>query len=316
MVTNARSSPPAAQPFVTPAEPAPGRAKLRLGVLHASAEDVETIRGFARRCLDMNDAFPWIFVEQPPFDATLVEAGSPYAAGLAMLNLDQLAVLIGEPASPDDENTLTRPLTFSKFEYFFTQRAFNIFSANASTATPDAATPTYRLTKFPSASFLQKGPLRIRIAAILAKGPMELAKIAELARARPDICARALATFEDAGFAGRLGATGPAVAPAAETAAEAQAPQPPPKPRPTTKQRAPERMQERVPERMQERMQERVTEPPAPKSAPAEAPTIDGVFIEEAIIEPPPPTPASPPPANSAPPKPSFLDALRRRLAL
>jgi hypothetical protein len=136
--------------------------------------------------------FGWEFVEEPPFDAVVVDYDSRQ-----LLKMKSIAAVHGVLFLTDHEtqsaNMMQRPLRFRELETWLIGKAAEIHAAATAAPEPPAEEGAVdlpaegdcyiqKLGTWPPTAFICRDPLRLRIATMLATNGMNLSDLLQVSR--------------------------------------------------------------------------------------------------------------------------------------
>lgn len=162
---------------------------LRLGVHHLSEAEVRLVQALVRLfAIGAPGNFRWVFADQHPFDAVIVDSHSPDIGTPAIQCISKviLALSDGMP-SFHAHDTLTRPIRSDRLKTWLSNTQQKLH------AVPDKAHAVdiqhcFKLRRWPPAQLLHQDAHRIRMATLMSRRAVTIEELVKLTQETPERC--------------------------------------------------------------------------------------------------------------------------------
>lgn len=168
-----------------------GPEKLRIGVHALRASEVVLVRSFVEMSAIFTADFPWVFADEPPFDAIVVDSENQPPLNVNIRDGAGVVLRITDHGAHSSD-MMQRPLRYRIVEDWLKKKAVEIRATLRHRPELPASPPAAdlsggdpylgKLDRWPPSAFLQRDRLRLRIATILATNGMNLSDLTAVCR--------------------------------------------------------------------------------------------------------------------------------------
>lgn len=162
---------------------------LKLGVHHLSEAEARLVQALVRLfAIGAPGNFHWVFADQHPFDAVIVDSQSPDIGTPALQCISKvvLALSDGMP-SLHAHDTLTRPIRSDRLETWLSNIQHRLHALPGKAHALDTQ-HCFKLRRWPPAQLLHQDAHRVRMATLMSRRFVTVDELAKLTQESPERC--------------------------------------------------------------------------------------------------------------------------------
>lgn len=163
---------------------------LKLGVHHLSEAEARLVQAMVRLfAIGAPGNFHWVFANQQPFDAVIVDAQSPDMGTPALQCISKviLALSDGLP-SVHAYDTLTRPIRSDRLENWLSNMQHKLHASPAKTHHALDTQHCFKLRHWPPAQLLHQDPSRLSMATLMSRQAVTVEELVKITKEPPERC--------------------------------------------------------------------------------------------------------------------------------
>jgi hypothetical protein len=164
----------------------------RLGAHQLPAAEVILVRTLLR-LFAHDQGFRWRFVDEPPYDALIVDGNGSTQPDQAASRQARAVLTLTRSRETNERDCLTRPLRAERLKQWLEGVQVTLLETRAAPL-PEAARETgqaepeiaFKLRRWPPVSLLRRDPARIRMATLMSRRHMKVSELASVTGLSPE----------------------------------------------------------------------------------------------------------------------------------